>query len=191
MSTAPPHNQSPRPDWLALRVKTALEALAEKALRLQGFEVFLPTALERRQWSDRVKQVEKPLFPGYVFCRFPPEKMLPVLQAPAVIDVVRIGRKPAPVEDSEVEALKMVQRSTVGRRSVPLEVGQPVEVKYGALAGVRGTIVRERGESRFLIAVPLLQRSVRIEIESWQLAAPEASRKPAHQAQPQPRIGRA
>ena len=97
MSTAPPHNQSPRPDWLALRVKTALEALAEKALRLQGFEVFLPTALERRQWSDRVKQVEKPLFPGYVFCRFPPEKMLPVLQAPAVIDVVRIGRKPAPV----------------------------------------------------------------------------------------------
>src|ERR1700694_2480614 len=54
--------------WFALKVRTRSEAIAVMGLRNRGYEPFSPTYHERRQYSDRLKAVDLPLFPGYVFC---------------------------------------------------------------------------------------------------------------------------
>jgi len=58
------------PAWFALTVRPNHERAAEQALsRIAGLEAYVPLYRARKQWSDRVKNSQAPLFPGYVFCR--------------------------------------------------------------------------------------------------------------------------
>jgi transcription termination/antitermination protein NusG len=56
--------------WYAIQVQSALGSIACATLRGKGYEEYLPLFRARRRWSDRVKQLDLPLFPGYLFCRF-------------------------------------------------------------------------------------------------------------------------
>jgi len=60
----------------------------------KGYEWFLPLLQSRRRWSDRVKEVDAPLFPGYLFCRFNPNDRLPILKTPGVTQIVGYNHVP-------------------------------------------------------------------------------------------------
>src|SRR5438046_9075861 len=75
--------------WSALRIRTRHERIVASALYEKGYEVFLPLYYTRRQWSDRIKEMALPLFPGYLFCRFDLQKRLPVLVRPGILHVAR------------------------------------------------------------------------------------------------------
>src|SRR5579871_980379 len=85
--------------WFAIQVRARYETGVAEHLRGKGFEWFLPMYKTRKQWSDRVKQFEKPLFPGYVFCRFNPHDRLPILKTPGVTQIVGNNHVPVPVDD--------------------------------------------------------------------------------------------
>src|SRR2546421_10414546 len=85
---------NPELQWFALVVKTQHEKMVASLLDSKGYEQFLPLYSVRRRWSDRIKQLELPLFPGYVFCRFDLNKRLPILVTPAVLLIVGAGRLP-------------------------------------------------------------------------------------------------
>ena len=75
------NNQMPgHPRWYALSVKHQHERAAEIALGWKGFEALAPTYRARRQWSDRSKNLDLPLFSGYVFCRFDFAERIAVLR---------------------------------------------------------------------------------------------------------------
>ena len=76
--------------WYALTVRYQHERQTEKALQSKGLETLVPLYRSRRQWSDRVKDVELPLFAGYVLCRFALSQRMPVLDTPGVAKIVRI-----------------------------------------------------------------------------------------------------
>ena len=57
--------------WYALKVRTRSEVIASNAVRGRGYDAMLPVWTERRKYSDRIKQVETAVFPGYLFCKFP------------------------------------------------------------------------------------------------------------------------
>ena len=106
--------------WFALRVRPNYEKPVSVALRGKGFEEFLPLFRSRRQWSDRVKVVDLPLFPGYLFCRLNLEERMPLLTTPGFLYIVGVGKNPEPVDESEILAIQSVVRSgiaaTSGRR---------------------------------------------------------------------------
>lgn len=113
-----------------------------------------------------MKQVDKPLFPGYVFCSFDPHLRLHVLTTPGVLHIVGIGREPVPVEPSEIEAVWRMLRSGLSVRPVPcLQVGQRVVVARGPLEGVQATVTHFKGDCRLVVSISLLQRSIAAEIE--------------------------
>ena len=89
------------PNWFALRVRPNHEQTAERGLLIRGLEVYLPKQRVHRHWSDRIKQTEAVLFPGYVFCRFGYQDRLNVLNSTGVKSIVA----PA-VEESEIDAIK-------------------------------------------------------------------------------------
>jgi hypothetical protein len=66
------HNSSDPVSWFAVQVKGTHEKRVATMLDYSGFEWFLPLYERRHHWSDRIKRVELPLFPGYIFCRFGP-----------------------------------------------------------------------------------------------------------------------
>ena len=164
--------------WYALRVKPRYEKTTALALRMRGFEEFLPLHLVRRRWSDRVKELEEPFFPGYVFCRFNAEKRLPVLITPGVLSVIGMGKTPAPVADAEIAALQTVVASRCRTQTWPyLAVGQMVRIEAGPLAGLEGLLVAVKNCSRLVVSVTLLQRAVAVEIDHlW--AFPISSGRP-------------
>jgi transcription antitermination factor NusG len=156
--------------WFALMVRLSQANAASQALRRLGFELFWPTQPVRRQWSDRVKLIEEPLFPGYLFCRFDPQYRLPILTAPGVISIVGFGKTLSPVDDEEIDTIRRLWESRLQVCPHPyLRVGQGVRIERGALAGVEGILVEARNEYRMVVSITILQRSVAVEIDPIQL----------------------
>jgi transcription antitermination factor NusG len=157
--------------WFALRVRSQREKLVAASLRARGYEEFLPLYRTRRLWSDRVKELHVPLFPGYVFSRFDVLHRLPILTTPGVMHVVGTGKTPIPVDDAEIEALKTLVRSRLQALPWPFQhVGQRVRIACGPLSGVEGVLLAVKKPARLVLSVTLLQRSVVVNVaEEWVL----------------------
>ncbi len=152
--------------WFAVRTATGRERSVSDLLGHKGYEEFLPIYRVKRRWSDRMKELELPLFPGYLFCRFPVGRRLPILVTPGVQSIVGYGRTPTPVRDEEVDALRRVVQSGVQAMPYPyLEVGQRVEIREGSLAGVQGILLQIKNSWRLVLSVELLRRSVAVEVD--------------------------
>jgi transcription antitermination factor NusG len=153
--------------WFALHVRTRHEAGVAAHLEGMGYEDFLPLYKTRTRWSDRTKEVETPLFPGYLFCRFDPQNRLPILKTPGVIQVVGYSRQPIPVEETEIAAIQALVASGIPSQPWPyLEVGEKVRIQSGPLRGREGVLVEFKGTHRLILSIALLQRSVAVEIEA-------------------------
>jgi transcription antitermination factor NusG len=155
--------------WFAVQVRTRYENMAATGLRGKGFEPFLPMYKSRRRWSDRVKEIQLPLFPGYLFCRLNPQNRLPILTTPGVVQIVGVGRNPAPIEESEVEAIQAAVNSGLPREPWPfLQVGNRVRIDFGPLSDREGILVAFKGQYRLVLSISLLQRSVAVEVDrAW------------------------
>jgi transcription antitermination factor NusG len=152
--------------WFAVRTAAGREKAVASQLESKGYEKFLPLYRSNRQWSDRTKRLELPLFPGYLFCRFDFNQRLPILITPGVMLVVGYGKIPTPVGDGEIEALRRVIAS--GAAAEPhdyLSVGQRVRVREGPLAGVEGILLQVKNSWRIVLSVELLRRSVSVELD--------------------------
>jgi transcription antitermination factor NusG len=152
--------------WFALRVKSNFERVTALSLRQKGIQEYLPTYLCRRRRSDRVVEIEQPLFPGYVFCRLNVSNRLPVLMTPGVVHIVGNGNTPVPVPTRELEAVQALLESGFPTMPWPfLRTGQKVLIERGPLAGVEGTLVGFKSKYRLVVSIELLQRSVAAEVE--------------------------
>jgi transcription antitermination factor NusG len=158
--------EAPKLPWFALRVRSRYESIVAAHLAGKG-EWFPPTHLSRRQWSDRIKKSELPLFPGYLFCRFDPLGRLPILETPGLISVVGIAKTPIPVDEDEMKAVRLLVASGFPYQPWPyFKIGQRVRIEYGALCGLEGILQSVKGRHRIVVSVSLLQRSVAAEIDS-------------------------
>lgn len=152
--------------WFAVRVRSNYEKAASASLRFKGYEELLPLWTGRHIWSDRIKIVESPIFPGYVFCKFDSSRRLPILITPGVVGIVGFGEIPAPVYDHEINSLRTMMGAGLTCEPWPfLEIGQPITIEHGPLAGVDGTVLRKKGQYRLIVQISLLQRSVAAEID--------------------------
>lgn len=152
--------------WYVLRVKTNREKSIACLLRQKGYIDFLPLYTQSRRWSDRLKEMQLPLFPGYVFCRFDPNHKLPVLTTPGVLHAVGTGGIPEAVHETEMVALQLAVTS--GRLLQPwpfLKIGQRVIIQHGPLRHVEGILSEIQGDRKLIISISLLQRSVAVQIE--------------------------
>lgn len=152
--------------WYALHVRYQHERQTERLLRMQGWETLAPMYRSQRQWTDRVKEIEAPLFPGYVFCRFARDQRIRVEDTPGVVQIVRFEGLPAPVEDHEIADIQAMVASRLRLSPWPyLKAGDRVRVDRGPLRGLEGTLLRGADGTRLVVSVELLQRSIAAELD--------------------------
>jgi transcription antitermination factor NusG len=152
--------------WYAVHVRSRFEKTVSWNLRGKGYNEFLPQYVRRAKWSDRVKDIHLPLFPGYVFCEFDVNERLPILTVPGVNAIVSIGRNPTPIEPSELEAIRIALHSPAQCEPWPyMAIGEKVRVEYGPLTGTEGVVLLVKNTYRLVISINLLQRSVAVEID--------------------------
>lgn len=165
--------------WHAVGVHARQEKAAAAELCRRGFEVFLPLTSERRIWSDRIRDVEQALFPGYLFLRtaLSAARRVEVLKARGVFDLVgklpgdpRIARA---IPDWQIESLRAVVEA---RRELDpvtgLVPGTLVQVGAGPLKGARGVVEEAAdGRRRLVVQVALLGRGVRCTLDADDVVA--------------------
>jgi transcription termination/antitermination protein NusG len=155
--------------WFAIRVKSQCEKMVSDALRYKGYEEFLPLYWSRRNWSDRVKVLQLPLFAGYLFARFDLAGRNAILTTPGVSLIVGQGRMPLSVDSTEIENIR--QAMSCGQSVQPwwgLAIGDRIRIDNGPLRGIEGVLLRYKGANHLVLGVQLLQRSVAVEMdESW------------------------
>ncbi|MGA9732940.1 MAG: UpxY family transcription antiterminator [Candidatus Acidiferrales bacterium] len=164
--------------WFALQVRARQEASVSEQLGGQGYERFLPLYKVRKRWSDRIKKMNAPLFPGYLFCRFDPHDRLPILKTPGVIQIVGFKDGPTAVDESEIRSIQTLVASGVPHQPWPfLSTGDRVRIESGPLAGLEGILAEVKRSHRLVLSVTLLQRSVAVEIDSALVTAVRQSQQ--------------
>jgi len=142
--------------WYAIQTRPKRELVVRNSLISKGYEVFLPTFTSARG-------VARMLFPGYLFCHVAGEASERIVTSPGVKCLVHFGDTYLPVEDGEIENLRLIMSSDMlvyPSRYVPF--GCRVRIKSGPLAGAVGLI--KQGGERLIVSVTLLQRSIEIEL---------------------------
>jgi transcription antitermination factor NusG len=151
--------------WYALQVASRCEKAVASGLALRGYNEFLPLYRSRRKWSDRLQDVDLPLFPGYVFCRLDINHRLPALLIPGVVRIVGLGKTPIPLDEPEIAAVQAVVRSGLLTQPWPfLKVGQTVSIEEGPLRSVTGILTEIGGSEQLIVSISLLQRSLAVAI---------------------------
>jgi transcription antitermination factor NusG len=153
-------------DWYALQVRARWEQSTADLLTFKGYETLLPSYAKKQGSGNRQEAVVRPLFPGYLFCRFDVLRRLPILITPGVRAVVSRGRIPIPVDPSEIASIQKLVEA--GARAEPcsyIPAGDTIRVERGPLKGLLGILIAHKGSHRVVVSVSLLQRSVALEID--------------------------
>lgn len=169
-------------DWFALQVRTGHEFTVGVVLRTKGYDDFVPSYRSRRRWSDRWKELELPLFRGYVFCRFNGEERWPILTTPGVIRAVTLGSKElARISDEEIESIRNITKHEISVMPwLKPAIGSAVRVKDGPLMGVSGILACCKNSRYFVITIDAIQRSVAVSADQCELVAAPPLKIPLH-----------
>ncbi len=152
--------------WFALTVPYQHERQTEKALQSKGLETLVPLYRSRRRWSDRVKEMDMPLFAGYVLCQFDPTHRIQVLDTPGVSKIVGFGGAATALEDREVAGIQRLMALKVPLAPWPyLKAGDRVRVEHGPMRGLEGTLLRARDSLRLVVNFDVLQRSMAVQVD--------------------------
>jgi transcription antitermination factor NusG len=153
-------------DWFALTVRHQHERRTAGALASRGWETLVPCYRTRNQWSDRMKDVERPLFGGYVLCRFAARDRMRIEDTPGVARIVEFGGAPAPLAEEEIARIRAILASRLGLSPWPfLTAGDRVSIERGPLKGLDGLLIQVKDSYRLVVGVELLQRSIAVEVD--------------------------
>jgi transcription antitermination factor NusG len=109
--------------------------------------------------------MDRPLFPGYVFCRFDARVRVPVLQSSGVVNLVSFGSDVIPIPDEEIQTVRRMLDSSLPVEPHPfLTSGQRIRITGGPLSGSEGILVEFKKQFRVVASITLLQRSVSAEV---------------------------
>jgi transcription antitermination factor NusG len=156
----------PETRWYAVYVKSRNEKKVFTRLIEQGIETYLPLLKTLRQWSDRKKMVEVPLFSSYIFVNTFPKQFNQILAVEGIVSFVKFEDKPAPIPDNQIDYLKLLLYSGEKFEISPdeFETGEDVEVIAGPLKGFQGTFVNYKGKKYAQLRIDAINRSLIIKI---------------------------
>jgi transcription antitermination factor NusG len=153
-------------NWFALYTKPRHEFKALEQIRALSVEVYLPTIIVKKKWSDRKKKIEEPLFRGYLFIYAGEAERIISMQQPAIIRTVSFNGKPSIIPEWQIENLKKVlaEKPEVFITD-KIELGVKVRITDGPFSDVIGIVTEYKpGEKHLAVSIDLLRRSVLVRL---------------------------
>ena len=161
-------NTNKNKEWFAIYVKSRYEKKVSKALDEIGVESFLPIITRLKQWSDRKKKVEEPLFRSYVFVYISKDDYYNVLHCDGVVKFITFEGKAAIIPENQILAIKDYI-SDSNNNGLKMEYdefkeGQLVRIKSGHLKGLTGRFIEIRGRHRLIVNIEVVGKSIPINV---------------------------
>ncbi|HED30606.1 MAG TPA: UpxY family transcription antiterminator [Prosthecochloris aestuarii] len=151
--------------WYAVYVRSRFEKKVHRDLEEKGITSFLPLLDTWRQWSDRRKKVQVPLFRGYVFVRINFRKeYVRVLETDGVVAFVGIKNSASVIRDREIEWIRILtgEPDAVTRVRPELSPGQPVRVVAGPFAGLEGVVSKEGRDAKLVVYFESIMQGIEV-----------------------------
>ena len=161
--------------WYAVYVKSRYEKKTSKLLEDRHIETYLPLIGRLKQWSDRKKMVEEPLFKSYLFVRTDLTDYFDILNTPGIVRFVCFEGKPVPVPDNQLVAVKEYIGEYDGDDDLGMiqefHEGQIVEISHGPMKGLVGRLAEIRGKQRLIVNIEAVGQYLPIIVTRSQVAA--------------------
>jgi transcriptional antiterminator RfaH len=137
--------------WHVITTRPRAEKSVGSLLTSLNVKNFVPLHKQLRQWRDRKKWVELPLFPSYVFVNVPLSQRNKVFDAYGVIRYLRTGNAPAKLSEEEMERIQRLcsYNGEISIKAGQIKIGEEIEIQEGHFRGIRG-IICEVGNQRKL-----------------------------------------
>jgi transcription termination/antitermination protein NusG len=159
-----------RKQWFVFYTKSRQEKKVRELLLKNDFEPFLPIQKVMRQWSDRKKKVDAPLFNSYIFVRIEEYRIVDVLKIPGVSWNIRHNGKPAFLREKEYEQIKRYIETGLfietSNKLDDFKLGEKVKILDGPLKGFVGSLTKRNSENLFSVFIDSLNYSLTIQIDS-------------------------
>jgi transcriptional antiterminator NusG len=163
--------------WYAVHTRSRHEDRVHLGLIQKAFHAFFPKMEVWSKRKDRRKKILIPMFPGYLFVELSSLDNITTVDVLKTFGVVRIlgkprGAEPLPIPDEKIDAIQRIVQSKVEVQQFQYpKVGEPARIIDGPFKGVEGLVIKTDYEKElFVIAIELLQRSVAIKLEGFQIA---------------------
>ena len=162
------------PKWYLAQLKPNSHRIAERHLERQGFESFLPYHGSTRRLRRQFKTQNTPLFPGYIFVRFDPQRghWRKINSTQGITRLVQFGAAPEPVPNTLVEQLMArCDEDAVLAPSTSLSVGDVVTLTQGPFAEFVATVETLPDDQRVWVLLDLMGRGTRLAVPVGALRA--------------------
>lgn len=161
-----------RKSWYVFYTKSRQEKVVNERLIKSGYQVFLPLHTVIRQWSDRKKKVQVPLFNSYIFVFISEHEIPDILPIPGVAWSIRHNGKPAVLRQNEYELIKRFldtgyHLEPATPEAEELKTGDVATVADGPLAGVTGVIFGDANNEKFSVYIEGINQVIRIKIPAY------------------------
>ncbi|BAV06389.1 Transcription antitermination factor NusG [Filimonas lacunae] len=160
-------NEETGKKWFAVYTKPRWEKKINSVLEKKGIESWCPLQKLQRQWSDRKKVIEDPLFKSYVFVRIADQEKLRVLQTDGILNFVYYLNKPAIIKDEEIETIKsyLLQKDAIITvHSIDsFDKDARIKIKQGIFMDQTGTVLRASGKRKVYVSMESLGQVMMVE----------------------------
>lgn len=152
--------------WFAVQVAPQHERKVATILAHKNYQEFFPIRTVTHKWSDRIKVLEEPLFPGYVFCRTMQTALRPVLATSGVVRIVGFGGKPYPISEEEIAAIQGILSAGLEPLAVTRpKIGQRIQICEGPLKGLIGILTRINNQNHLVVSIDAIMKSIAIIVD--------------------------
>ena len=153
--------------WYAVQTAPRHEKCVRDRLNYNGTNCFLPVYKKVQRWKNGcAPELELPLFPGYLFVQIDLIHRVRVLELPGVVSLVGAGRRPSPLLDSEIDALRNGLQPDKCEPHSYLAIGQRVRITAGPLANWTGILERKNKGFRVVLVLDQIMQGVAVEVDA-------------------------
>jgi transcription elongation factor/antiterminator RfaH len=158
--------------WYAVYTRPRNEKKVYSRLVEKGIETFLPLQKKLKQWSDRKKMVDEPLFRSYIFVHIDQKQYYDVLNTMGVVRYITFEGKAVPIPDRQIDQIKqlLVQDIEIEAVEGQIEPGTRVEVRFGSLQGIDGEMVEHSGKKKVVIRIDHISHSLLVTLPTEYVA---------------------
>ncbi len=157
-------------NWYIGYTRPKCEKKLDRALTQRGVETFLPLNKVTRQWSDRKKIIEEPLFPSYIFIRTNPSARFSLLQNPELIRFLEFDGVLATINEQELTGIRdlLARKDMRVMRAEPmnrLPEGTRVVIKSGIFTGFKGVLIKEGNRQMITVLLEDIRQALTIHMD--------------------------
>ncbi len=134
--------------WLVIYTRPRWEKKIDQSLKDNSFKSYCPLLQITKKWADRVKCVEMPLFPSYIFVLANIYDISKIMQVAGILHIVKHCANPVTITNQEIENIKSIVHTYTDVEVVSLQnytIGEQIKIKDGMFSNHKGTIKAYHG----------------------------------------------